>query len=173
MRPINKKQWDQDLETFVQLFNETYKDEWEFHPQTSDEFHEFFDPMKPVIDRRQMLIGEVDGKPAGWCLGFPDWNPLFRSFNGKFGPIQIIKLMFKAGRYSRAGLIGIGVLPEYKGTGIAQALAVTLYDRYEERGLKEAFYYPVNEANTRSRKFAESMGGTGRVMYHCYDKHLS
>ncbi len=173
VRPINKKRWSQDLEIFRVLFNESFKEEWEFHPQTSDEFHEFFDPMKPVLDPHQMLIGELDGEPAGWCLGMRDWTPLFRSFKGKLGFIQIIKLMLRAGRYSRAGLLGIGVLPKCKGTGLAQALAATLYRRYEERGIKEAFYYPVNEDNTRSRKFAESMGGTGRVMYHCYDKRLS
>jgi ribosomal protein S18 acetylase RimI-like enzyme len=172
VRPVSKKHWSQDLETVRHLLNETFKEEWEFHPLTTEEFHEFMDPLKPVLDTRQVLIGEIDGKTAGWCLGFPDWNPLFRSFRGKLGPLQIIKLMLKAGRYSRAGLLGIGVLPEYKGNGLAQALAVALYGRYEERGLKEAFYYPVNEANTRSRRFAESMGGTGSVMYHCYDKHL-
>ena len=173
VRPVSKRHWNQDLESLRQVFNETFKEEWEFHPYTSEEFHEFFDPLKPVLDTRQVLIGEVDGKPAGWCLGFPDWNPLFRSLKGKLGPLQIIKLMLQTGRYSRAGLLGIGVLPEYKGNGLAQALAVALYHRYEERGMKQAFYYPVNEANTRSRRFAESMGGTGRVMYHCYDKRLS
>lgn len=172
VRPVSKKHWDRDLDIFGQLVNETFKEEWEFHPYSSDEFHEFFDQIKPVLDTRQMLIGEMKGKPGGWCLGFPDWNPLFRSFNGKLGPFQIIKLMLGAGRYSRAGLIGIGVLPDYKGTGLAHALAATLYRRYEERGLQEAFYYPVNEDNTRSRKFAESMGGTGRVLYHCYEKRL-
>ena len=59
-----------------------------------------------------------------------------------------------------------------RGTGLAHALAVALYRRYEDRGFKEAFYYPVNEENSRSRKFAESMGGTGRVLAHCYDKRL-
>lgn len=172
VRPVSKKTWKQDLETLRQVLNESFKEEWEFHPCSSEEFHEFFDPIKPVLDARQMLIGEVDGKPAGWCLGFPDWNPLFRSFNGKLGPFQIIKLMLGAGRYGRAGLIGIGVLADYKGTGLAHVLATTLYRRYEERGLKEAFYYPVNEDNHRSRKFAESMGGTGRALYHCYDKRL-
>jgi GNAT superfamily N-acetyltransferase len=173
VRPVSKKRWNQDLEIYQQLLNETFKEEWEFHPYTREEFHESFDTLKPVLDTRQMLIGEVDGKPAGWCLGFPDWNPLFRSFKGKLGPLQIIKLMLKAGRYNRAGLLGIGVLPEYKGSGLAQALAIALYRRYEEQGMKKAFYYPVNEANTRSRRFAESMGGTGRVMYHSYDKRLS
>ena len=173
VRPISKKQWSQDLETFRQVFNETFKEMWEFHPYSSDEFHEFLDPMKSVLDTRQLLIGEVEGKPAGFCLGLPDWNPLFRSFKGKLGPIQIIRFMFEAGRYHRAGLLCIGVLPEHRATGLAQAFAIALYRRYEEKGLKEAFYYPVNEVNARSRRFAKSMGGTGRVMYHCYDKRLS
>lgn len=172
VRPINKKHWKQDLEILRVLINESFKEEWEFHPQTSEEIHEFFDPMKPILDPKQMLIGEVNGEPVGWCLGMPDLNPLFRSFNGKLGVLQIIKLLLRSRHYSRAGLLGIGVLPDHRGTGLAQALAITLYRRYEERGLKQAFYYPVNESNTKSRKFAESLGGSGRVMYHCYDKPL-
>lgn len=172
IRPINKKRWNDDVEKFRVLLNECFKEEWEFHPMVSDELHEFLDPMKPVLDPNQMLLAEVDGEPAGFCLGMPDWNPLFRSFHGKLGPLQIIKLLFGAGRYSRAGLLGIGVLEQYRGNGISQALATTLYRRYAERGLKRAFYYPVNEVNSASRKFAEAMGGTGRVLYHCYDKVL-
>lgn len=173
VRPINKKHWDRELETFLGVFNDTFRDEWEFQSLSLAEFHEFFDPMKPILDPHQMLIGEVNGQTAGFCLGMPDWTPLFRSFNGKIGLLQVIRLMLTAGRYRRAGLLGIGVLPECRGTGLAHGLAAALYQRYEDRGFREAFYYPVNEENTRSRKFAESMGGTGRVLAHCYDKQLS
>lgn len=172
VRPIDKKRWDRELEIFLVVFNEAFKDEWEFHPLTIAECHEFFDPMKPMLDPHQMLIGEVNGQTAGFCLGMPDWTPLFRSFKGKVGLPQMIRLMLTAGRYQRAGLIAIGALPAYRGAGLAHALAVALYRRYEDRGFKEAFYYPVNEANTRSRKFAESMGGTGRVLAYCCDKQL-
>jgi ribosomal protein S18 acetylase RimI-like enzyme len=172
IRPVSKKNWARDLEILRNLINETFRDEWEFHPMLSDEIHEFFDAMKPILDPRQMLIGEMDGAPAGWCLGMPDWAPLFRTFKGKVGPVQIIKLMLRSGRYQRAGLLGIGIREDCKGSGLAQALAVTLYRRYQERGLREALYFPVNESNARSRKFAESMGGRGRVMYHCYDKSI-
>ena len=172
VRPINKGRWNQDLETVRVLFNESFEEEWEFAPLTSEEFHESFDEMKPMLDPHQMLIGEVSGQPAGFCLGFPDWTPLFRSFKGKLGIAQIIKFMLGAKRYKRAGLIAIGVRPSIKGTGLAHALAVTLYRRYQQYGLKEAFYYPVNEGNTRSRRFAEALGGTGRVLYHCFDKQL-
>ncbi len=172
VRPINKKQWNQELDTIRGLFNESFKEEWEFAPLTSDEFHEFLDAMKPMLDPRQMLIGDVKGEPAGFCFGFPDWTPLFRSFHGKMGIAQIIRFMLGAKRYRRAGLIAIGVRPEAAGSGLAHALAVALYRRYQEHGLTEALYYPVNEVNTRSRKFAESLGGTGRVLYHCYDRRL-
>lgn len=119
-----------------------------------------------------MLIGEVEGKPAGFCLGIPDWTPLFRSFKGKLGLIQFIRLVLGARSYRRAGLFCIGVSADYRATGLAQALAIALYRSYEKRGLKRAFYYPVNEVNVRSKRFAESIGGSGRLMYHCYDLRL-
>jgi len=74
-------------------------------------------PMKPVLDPHQMLIGEVNGQTAGFCLGMPDWTPLFRSFKGKVGLPQVIRLMLTAGRYQRAGLLAIGALPAYRGIG--------------------------------------------------------
>jgi len=117
VRSIKKKRWDGELENFLVVFNETFKDEWEFHPLTIAELHEFFDPMKPVLDPHQMLIGEVNGQTAGFCLGMPDWTPSFRSFKGKVGLPQVIRLMLTAGRYQRAGLLAIGALPAYRGIG--------------------------------------------------------
>lgn len=170
--PINKKKWDVDLEKYRKLINETFKEEWEAHPHTSEEFHELFDPFKSVGDSGLLLMAEVKGMLAGFCWGVPDWNPILCSFKGKMGPLQIIKFILNGRRYKRAGLVGIGVLPEYRGTGVAQSLAITLYKRFEDKGLKEAFYFQVNESNTRSRRFAESIGGTGRILYHCFDKNL-
>lgn len=172
VRPIDKKNWDTDLEIYRNVLNESFKEEWEFHPFTREEFQAFFGAMKPVLDSRLMLMAEVDGKTAGICWGLPDWNRMFRSFKGKFGPIQIIRLILGAKRYNRAGLILIGVLRDYRGTGVAQALAITLYKTYQEKGLQAAAYMCVNASNIPSRRFAESIGGTGRVLYHCYDKVL-
>ena len=84
-----------------------------------------------------MLIAEVDGKAAGVCWGMPNWNQTVRSFKGKFGPIQIIRLLISAKHYQRAGFVLIGVLKNYRGTGVAQSLAINLYKTYQEKGLKE------------------------------------
>lgn len=173
VRPLDKKRWNTEVETLRSLFNETFREEWEFHAMTSEEFHEFFDPIRPVLDERQFLFAEVDGEPAGFCFGLPDWTPLFRSFKGKMGPVQILRLLLRAKRYTRAGLIAIGVRDSQRGKQIGGTLASTLYRRYEELGLSGALYYPVNDHNFASRRLAESFGGRGRILYHAYDKPLA
>jgi GNAT superfamily N-acetyltransferase len=66
-------------------------------------------------------------------------------------------------RYRRAGLIAIGVRDAHPGKHIGQALAATLYRRYEDLGL------PTTWPRGASPK---SFGGRGRVLYHAYDKPL-
>lgn len=172
IRTIDKKNWKADVDLLRRMFNETFKEEWEFSTMSTAEFHEFFDPIKPILDARNVLFAEVGQETVGWCLGFPDWGALFRAFKGRFGPLKLLNLLMKAGSYQRAGLLGIGVLEEYKGKGVAHSLAAALYGYYEERGFTTSLYYPVNEHNLRSRRFAESIGGTGRLVMHCYEKRI-
>jgi GNAT superfamily N-acetyltransferase len=173
VRALDKKRWDADMETLRAVFNETLRSEWEFHAMTSAEFREPFVQFKPVLDPRQLLIAEVDGEPAGFCIGLPGWTPLFRSLDGKLGPRQIVRIMLKAKRYERAGLLAVGVRESHRGNHIGQTLAATLYRRYEELGLPGASYLMVNDHNLASRRLAESLGGRGRILYTVYDKPLA
>jgi ribosomal protein S18 acetylase RimI-like enzyme len=114
----------------------------------------------------------MDGQPVGFCFALPDLTPLFRRFNGKVGIWQILQLMLRAKKYTRGGILGIGVTEACRGKGISKALAIQLYSFYESKGLGSGLYYPVNESNTDSRGFAASIGGEGRMMYQVYDKML-
>jgi ribosomal protein S18 acetylase RimI-like enzyme len=173
VRPFDKKRWDDELETVRRLQNETFRDEWEFHAMTRDEYGEFFGAIKPILDERQLLIANVDGEPVGFCWGVPDLTALFRSFNGRMGPVQIGRLLLRAKRFNRAGLIMVGVVDAQCGKHIGQTLAATLYRYYEQRGLNSAVYYVVNEHNLASRRLAESLGGRGRNLYTAYEKRLT
>jgi len=172
VRPFDKKRWREEWELVSTLFNRTFQDEWEFYPLTVEEWCEFYDPVKPLFDPRQVLFAEIDGEPAGVCIGSPDYNPLFRKARGKLGLIRQLRFALGARRTHRAGLWMIGVLPDRRGKHIGQTLAATLYRRYEELGLGEAEYHIVNEENLGSRSLAESLGGEGRVLYRNYDRRL-
>lgn len=173
IRSISKKNWKQDIETTCDLLNETFVDEWEFTKMSHAEMNEFFGPMKTILAPQQILIAEVDGKPAGFCLAVPDLTPLFRSFDGSIGLVAIFKMLTRASKFQRAGILGIGVSNKHRGKGLSKAIAMKLYSYHESLGLESSLYFPVNESNMDSRGFAESIGGKGRVMYQVYDKMLS
>ena len=173
IRPVSKKNWDKDIETVTDMLNETFVNEWEFTKMSHAEMKEFMGPMKSILAPQQILIAEVDGKPVGFCFALPDLTPLFRTFKGSIGLVAIFKLLTRANKFQRSGILGIGVTNEYKGKGLSKAIAMKLYGYHEELGLKSSLYFPVNESNMESRGFAESIGGEGRLMYQVYDKILS
>lgn len=173
IRPVSKKNWDKDIETVTDMLNETFVEEWEFTRLSHAEMKEFMGPMKSIVAPQQILIAEVDGKPGGFCFAVPDLTPLFRTFKGSVGLIAIFKLLTRANKFQRAGILGIGVTNENKGKGLSKAIAMKLYSYHEAMGLKSSLYFPVNESNMASRGFAESIGGKGRLMYQVYNKVLS
>lgn len=172
VRPLQKRRWAEEWALIADLFNRSFRDEWEFYPLSVEEWREGYDQVKPLRDPKQTLIAERDGEPVGFCVGWPDWTPLMRRARGKTGPLSQLRFIAGARRVRHAGLLTIGILPECRGDKIGQTLAATLYRRYEELGLDQAEYYIVNEGNRGSRSLAESFGGEGRRLYHNYDRRL-
>jgi GNAT superfamily N-acetyltransferase len=173
VRTIDKSSWKQELQLMGELVNQGFGDEWEFYDYSREEWAELWGPLKPVFDPRWTLFAEVDGEPAGVCLAFLDWTPLLRRAQGGSGPLAVLRFLRHAKRASRAGVLAISVLPKWRGKGIGQTLLASMYAGFEELGYDHGLYYYVNDANTKSRRLAESFGGKGRVLYHCYEKPLT
>ncbi len=170
VRPLNKKRWRSELEIFREVINENFTEEWLWYPLTQEEFLDNFELLKPMIDPRQMVIAEVQGKPAGVVIGYPNWNPLVRGFQGKMGNLQKIQFLLRGGHYETAGLAFGAVKSEYRGRGIGPVLELAVLQRYEELGLRKAYGYTVDVDNLASRKMNEAVGGVPRLLYHAYDK---
>jgi GNAT superfamily N-acetyltransferase len=172
VRPLDKKQWDAELERFLVVYNEGYQSEWEYQPYTIDQVREVFGPFKPILDARQLLFAEVDTEVVGICFGAPNYNPVLRKLGGKMGFVQQVRFALGARRVRDASLFLVIVLPAHRGKHIGQSLASTLYRRYEELGLAGAEYHIVNDDNLASRSIPTSLGAQGRLLYHNFDKRL-
>lgn len=170
VRPINKRNWQSDLEIFRELINATFVQEWEWYPATREEFYESFNTIKVITDPRLMLIAEIQGKPVGVAIGYPDWNPLMRACKGRPDPFHYIQFYLRRNHYENGTHVFAAVRSEFGGLGIGRSLVLLLCHRYEELGLKKAYGYTINVDNLRSRKMNEAIGGTGRLLYHVYDK---
>jgi GNAT superfamily N-acetyltransferase len=172
VRPVNKQRWKEELATIARVVNASFKDEWEFYDYSDEEWLEVLAPIKQVVDPRLMVLAEVDGQPVGACFAVPQWTGLIRSFNGRLGPLQLIRFLRQARRAPGAGVMNIAILSEWRGKGIGRAMLATVYSAFRELGYERGSYLYVNESNARSRGLAESFGGLGRPLYRCYDKPL-
>lgn len=173
VRCVDKRRWRQEMVTLHALFDTTFRDHWEFHEHTFEEWMELWGKLKHLIDPSHAVFAEVDGTVLGFCFGLSDLTPLFRSFRGKMGPLQVLRMLMRSRTCTRAGLFAGGVLEDARGTGVAPAMAATVLCRYQALGLKSALYYPVNDDNKASRALAESFGARGRSLYHGFERTLS
>jgi hypothetical protein len=169
VRPAQGR-WSTQVEKLRHLFNKGFDREWEMQDFTRGEFDEAYGWLGPVIDRKMLQFVHVEGRrdPVGFAFGFPDWTPLFRDWAGKDPDMAALKKF----RFTRAGVLAGAFLPEYRLKDYGAKAGATLFDHFEKLGLPGALYYPVNHVNMASRGLAETMGGTGRMLYHCYDKQL-
>ena len=172
IRQIDKRRWKEEVELGRVLINEGFADEWEFHQFTPAEYWEFFKPQKSIVNPRLSLIAEVDGEPAGFTFAMPDLTRAFHAARGRMGPITMMRLMRTARRPPRIGLLAIALRPQFRGRRIGALLAAHLWRNIEEMGFSGSSYYLVNDHNVASRRLAESFGGQGRLLYHCFDKRI-
>lgn len=172
VRSVDRRRWKDDVELIRHLFNETFVDEWEMNEYTREEFIEVWGTMRWLFDPRAFLIAEIDGEPAGFCLGLPDITPLVRSFHGRFGAIEVARMVRGIKKVGRHGVFVAGVRDRFRGRGIAQTLTSRILNHYEQLGMGSALLYWVDDENMASRGLCESLGAEGGIKLHCYQKTL-
>lgn len=118
-RDFDLKNFDRDVEICYDIYNSAWEKNWGFFPMTREEFQFMAKEMKMVLDPKFAFIAEKDGKPAGFMLGLPDFNHIFKRIpNGKLLPTGIFKILLGKRMLKTVRIITLGVKQEYRGTGI-------------------------------------------------------
>ena len=80
---------------------------------------------KPIIDPDIIFFAYFNDEPIGFFITVPDLNRIIGKFNGKFGLIQKLRLMWELKvRKSCDRIFGIifGIAPEFHGKGVESAI---------------------------------------------------
>ena len=172
IRRLDKRRWRDELALIARMFNETFCDEWEFHPIEVATIRELYDPFKPVADPDAHLFAEIDREPAGFCLGGGDLTSALRRAGGRLGPLGGLAFALRARRAPPANVYAIGVLPSKRRKRVGATLLASALERCMSRGGGSLTYHLVNDDNHASRRLAESFGGAGRALHHSLEKPL-
>lgn len=180
IRPINPKDFDNEINLILDIYNDAWEKNWGFVPMDAEEFRHMGKDMKTIMDPSLLLIAEVAGEPAAFALTLPDINQALKKVpDGKLLPFGLLKLLWNTkgpGRrktINRCRVLTLGIKKKFREVGIGPLL----YAEYLKRGPGNG--YPVGEAswiledNIPMNKALAHMCGERTKVYRIYDRPLA
>ncbi|MFL5341968.1 MAG: hypothetical protein ACJ8F7_17615 [Gemmataceae bacterium] len=120
LRPINLKRLDDELKIIQKLYNETLDRNWGFVPLSLDDLQFAANDLKSIVDPEMVIIAERGGAPVGFSMTLPNINEILYRTRGRSTLMRFLIFVWglKVKRPKGARLAVLGVLPEFRGTGV-------------------------------------------------------
>ncbi len=154
-----------NLKKFAEDFCEVYNKAWAKHEGNKlmgkEVAYKMFKSMKMVMDENLVWFVYHKGAPIAFWVNLPELNQIFKRFNGKFGLIEKIRLLWLRYKGVCDKFTGIvfGVIPEYHGMGIDYFMIVAAtYKIRKKTAYKELELQWQGDFNPRILNISKSIG---------------
>ncbi|RZA07559.1 MAG: N-acetyltransferase [Proteobacteria bacterium] len=142
VRPINMKKFHEEVALFQGIYNAAWEENWGFVPMDDAEFKHLAKQLKDIIWPEFCQVGFVNGKAIGFALSLPDINQVLKDIpSGRLLPFGIFKLLRglkpKAKKIRRVRVITLGVIPEWRASGLASVFYYEAFRAADSMGLHE------------------------------------
>lgn len=169
VRPISKKNFGEDVDNFLKIYNAALPGQWGFTPMSDGEVKETAKGLKYLIVHDLTTMAEVDGRPVATVFGLLDYNPLIKKIGGRLFPFGLFQILFGRKKIKNVRIVSTNVVPEYQRWGLGLVLLQRLVPSIKEWGIEEAEFSWVLESNKLSRGTLERAGTKLDKTYRIYD----
>lgn len=117
---INAKELEKHAAEFATVYNAAWAQHGEAKEMTVAQVMKLFNKMKPILDERIVWFAYYKEEPIAMWINIPDLNEYFKHFNGKFGLIEKLRLLWlkKTGACKKFTGIAFGIVPKFQALGI-------------------------------------------------------
>ena len=130
---INMSRLSEEAENFRQIYNKAWSLFTGVKPMEREEAQAMLQKIRPIIDPNRIYFAYHEQEPIGFFIMVPDLNCVIGKFNGKFGIINKLRLMWnlKVRRVcDRVFCIIFGIAPDYHGKGVESAIMAHIHKTY-------------------------------------------
>ncbi len=172
IRTINMKDFENEVRRIQGVYNEAWEQNWGAVAMTDREFEYVARDLKQVLDPDLCLLAEVDGKTAGFSLALPDFNQVLIHLNGRLFPLGIFKYLYYRRRIDRVRVLTMGVIKQYRRTGLDMAFVYETYKVGMNKGYYSGEMSWILETNTPMNNALLNLGFRVHKTYRLYDFKL-
>jgi GNAT superfamily N-acetyltransferase len=170
IRPINFKEFDEEVRKFRIVYNSAYNRNWGFVPLTEDEFRFQANELKKIADPGSVIIAEKDNSIIGFICAVPDINQvLIKVKNGRLLPFGFMKLLFCQKKINNMRVLILGVDDKFRNSGIDVMLYSKLFEYAGKANFTTGEAGYVMENNVRMSSIIENLGGHVTKKYRLYE----
>ncbi|MFN3944948.1 MAG: N-acetyltransferase [Allosphingosinicella sp.] len=179
IRTVDKKKFDAEAATILNILNDAWSDNWGFIPLTPAEIAYGGKKLKPLVWEELIRIAEVDGEPVAFMMTLPDVNEFIRDLDGRLFPFGWAKLLWRLRkpntRTMRVPLMG--VVRRMQATRLASQLAFMMIeyirrDATANWGTQRGEIGWILEDNIGMKSIAEAIESHVNRVYRVYEKPL-
>jgi GNAT superfamily N-acetyltransferase len=172
VRPMRKRQFQQEVRAFMEVYNAAWERNWGFVPLTDDELVSYAKELKPILDENWAWIAEKDGEVVGAALSLPDYNQVLKKVNGRLLPFGWVHFLRARSWIDSVRVFALGVKPEYQHTGVAAKFYVEHFNSAGRTPQTWGEMGWILETNTAMNRGMEAMNGRIVKRYRLYEKPL-
>ncbi len=174
IRPIrvDRRGFDADIDHVLRIYNRAWEKNWGFVPMTESELREEAASFKPILRPELALFAEKEGEVVGFSLTIPDANRAIGTIRGRLWPWSAIRMLLALRRVNTGRTITLGVLPEYRRSGLDAALIHRSNVNANTIRLTGAECSWVLADNVPMIRGIEQTGGVAYRWYRIYEKAL-
>lgn len=172
VRPIDKKDFKNEVELIRGLYNQCWHENWGFIPMDPEEFYFSAKEMKMLVNENLLLIAEWKGEPIGFSMTVPDFNRAMKGVKGKLFPFGIFRFLRDKRKIDYARTLLLGVLPEHRHKGVDVLMVLRSYKAAIRGGITAGECSWILDSNRAMNRILEKLGAKVYRTYRIYDKAL-
>jgi GNAT superfamily N-acetyltransferase len=171
-RPLNKRRFAAELETFRRVYNAAWEKNWGFVPMSGAEIDFLAKELRPVIVPELVRFVEIDSAPVGVSFSLPDYNQVLRYADGRLGPRELGLFLLMRRRLRVIRFITLGVVEGFRNRGLESLLVAETVMACREMGYCAADMGWILEDNELMNRILKNIGGSVYKVHRLYEKAL-
>ncbi len=172
VRRARYRQLDHDLTLAHTVFVEAFRDVPENTPMPRKQFVQLGRAFLAFTDRELLQLATVHGEAAGFGICVPELNEAVQKARGRLLPVGWARLLATVPRIRTVSFKLIGVMPQYRGTGLNSKLILAAIEGAQDAGYHRVEGSLIDERNAASRGTVEGLGLSIYRRYRIYDLTL-
>ncbi len=169
LRRMNTKNFNQEVRTFLKIYNESLVGMWGFTPLSDGEINHMASSLKHLIAPEMTSIGEVDGRPVAAAFALLDYNSRIKKIDGRLFPTGFLRLLWNRKAIKQIRIISANVVPEFQRWGLGLVVLSRLLPDAIQWGVEQAEFSWVLESNHLSYASLKRGGAKLTKTYRLYD----